>query len=60
MIIYYGGTEVGETVQAVIDGLTSREFALSRLVFMHVNDQICFSTEKALSYLSFISSERVN
>lgn len=52
--------DVGETVQAVIDGLTSKEFALNKLTFMHANNQICFSTEKALKYLNFVSSERVN
>jgi len=52
--------DVGETVQAVVDGLTSKEFALSRLAYMHANDQICLSTESALKYLRFISAERVN
>ena len=51
--------DVGETVQAVIDGLTPKDFALSKLVFMHVNNQICFSTDNALGLLSFVSSERV-
>ena len=52
--------DVGETIQAVVDGLTSKEFALTRLVYMDANDQICFSTETALKYLRFISAERVN
>ena len=52
--------DVGETVQAVVDGLTPKDFALSKLVFMHANNQICFSTETALKHLKFISSERVN
>lgn len=52
--------DVGETIQAVIDGLTSKEFALSKLAFMYANDQICFSTDNALSCIRFISSERVN
>ena len=51
--------DVGETIQAVVDGLTSQEFALSKLVFMYANNQICFSTDKALKYLAFISAERV-
>ena len=51
--------DVGETIQAVLDGLTSKDFALSRLVFMKANNQICFSTETALQHLKFISSERV-
>ena len=52
--------DIGETVQAVVDGLTSKEFALNKLKFMYANDQICFSTDDALMYLKFISSERVN
>jgi hypothetical protein len=48
---------VGETLQAVVDGLAPRDFALSRLVFMQANNQICFSTERAFKYLRFISSE---
>ena len=52
--------DVGETVQAVVDGLAPKDFALSKLVFMKANNQICFSTEAALKYLKFISSERVN
>ena len=52
--------DVGETVQAVVDGLTSKDFALSKLVFMHANNQICFSTNNALKYLRYLSSERVN
>lgn len=52
--------DVGETIQAVVDGLTSKEFALSKLVFMHANCQTCFSTENALQYLTFKSAERVN
>ena len=52
--------DVGETIQAVIDGLTSKDFALSKLAFMHVNNQICFSTDRALGFLKHISSERVN
>ena len=52
--------DVGETIQAVVDGLTSKDFALSKLVFMHANDQICLSTDNALVYLKFISAEKVN
>ena len=52
--------DVGETIQAVVDGLTSKDFALSKLVFMHANDQICLSTDNALDYLKFIYSEKVN
>ena len=52
--------DVGETVQAVVDGLTTKEFALSKLTFMHANNQLCIATENALGYLRFISAERVN
>ena len=52
--------DVGETVQAVVDGLAPKDFALSKLVFMKANNQICFSTETALKYLKFNSSEKVN
>ena len=52
--------DIGETVQAVVDGLTSKEFALGKLKFMYANDQICFSTDESLKYLKFISAERVN
>jgi len=52
--------DVGETVQAVVDGLTSRDFALSRLVFMHANNQICISTDYALNYLQFIDAKKVS
>ena len=51
--------DVGETVQAVLDGLSSKEFALSRLVYMKANDQICFCNEAALKFLRFTGSERV-
>ena len=51
--------DVGETVQAVVDGLTSKEFALSKLVFMPANDQICFCMEKSLEFLKFIKAEGV-
>ena len=51
--------DVGETVQAVADGLTPKDFALSKLVFMKANNQTCFSTETALKHLDFFSSERV-
>ena len=51
--------DVGETVQAVVDGLTPKDFALSKLVFMKANNQICFSTGTSLEYLKFTSAERV-
>ena len=52
--------DVGETIQAVIDGLTAKDFALSRLIFMRANNQICISTNDAMQYLKFLSAERVN
>jgi hypothetical protein len=52
--------DVGETIQAVVDGLMPKDFALTRLAFMHAYNQICLSTEKALKHLKFVSAERVN
>ena len=57
--IVYGkiaNDDVGETVQAVLDGFMPLDFALQRLVFMPSNNQYCFSTEKSLTYLGFIES----
>jgi hypothetical protein len=51
---------VGETIQAVVEGLSSKDFALTKLVFMPANNQICFSTNNALKYLNFKSAEKVN
>ena len=51
--------DVGETVQAVIDGLAPKEFALSKLIYMSANSQICFCTEKALSFVRYLRTERV-
>ena len=48
--------DVGETVQAVVDGLMPFDFALQRLSFMPANNQYCFCTEKALAYLEFSES----
>lgn len=52
--------EVGETIQAIVDGLAPKDFALSKLVFMPANNQICFSTIEALKYLNFVKAERFN
>ena len=52
--------DVGETIQAVVDGLASKDYALAKLAFAHANDQICFSSNKALECLEFISYERVD
>jgi hypothetical protein len=57
--IVYGkiaNDDVGETVQAVVDGLMSLDFALQKLVFMPSNNQYCFCTEKSLAYLEFAES----
>ena len=55
--IVYGkiaNDDVGETVQAVLDGLMPPDFALEKLVFMEANNQYCFYTEKSLAFLKFI------
>ncbi|MCL2128938.1 MAG: DUF3990 domain-containing protein [Treponema sp.] len=57
--IVYGkiaNDDVGETVQAVINGLMPLDFALQRLAFMDSNNQYCFCTKKSLGYLIFIES----
>jgi GTPase SAR1 family protein len=57
--IVYGkiaNDDVGETVQAVVDGLMSYDFALQKLVFMPANNQYCFCSEKSLTYLKFTES----
>jgi hypothetical protein len=48
--------DVGETVQAVLDGLMPFDFALQKLAFMPSNNQYCFCTERALAYLGFTES----
>jgi hypothetical protein len=57
--IVYGkiaNDDVGETVQAVVEGLMPFDFALQRLAFMPSNNQYCFCTEKSLAYLAFTES----
>jgi hypothetical protein len=44
---------VGETVSYVMRGIMRREDALERLKFEKINNQICFATEKALSFLRY-------
>lgn len=44
--------DVGETVQAVLDGLMPKGFAL-RLLFMVTNEKYCFCTEIALRHLRY-------
>ena len=55
--IVYGkiaNDDVGETVQAVVDGLMPFDFALQKLAFMPSNNQYCFCTEKSLEYLKYL------
>jgi len=57
--IVYGkiaNDDVGETVQAVINGLMPLDFALQKLTFMPANNQYCFCTEQSLKYLNFLES----
>jgi hypothetical protein len=54
--IVYGkiaNDDVGETIQAVLDGLMPYDFALQKLSFMPSNNQYCFCTEKSLACLEF-------
>jgi hypothetical protein len=51
--------DVGETVQAVVDGLMPFDFALQRLTFMQANNQYAFCTEKSLAHLNFSSFQKV-
>jgi hypothetical protein len=51
---------VGETVSFVVQGIMRAEDALEKLKFERINDQICFATEKALSYLRYIGFEEVS
>ena len=48
--------DVGETIQAVLDGLMPRDFALQRLAFMPSNNQYCFCTDRSLECLGFVGS----
>jgi len=45
--------DVGETVQAVIDGFMPLDIALQRLKFIPSNNQYCFCTENSLAYIMF-------
>lgn len=51
--------DVGETIQAVADGLMPFDFALQRLVFMYSNNQYAFCTERSLSYIRFLEFQRI-
>ena len=60
--IVYGkiaNDDVGETVQAVINGLMPPDFALQKLNFMHANNQYCFCTEESLTYIKYIESVKL-
>ena len=48
---------VGETVAYVMQGIMRREDALDRLKLEQINNQVCFNTVKALSYLKFTGFE---
>jgi hypothetical protein len=51
--------DVGETVQAVIDGLMPLDFAIQRLTFMRSNNQYAFCSERSLSYIKFSGFQAV-
>lgn len=51
---------VGETVSFVQLGIMRREDALDRLRFETINNQICFNTPAALSYLCFVRFEVIS
>jgi hypothetical protein len=60
--IVYGkiaNDDVGETVQAVVDGLMPLDFALQKLVFMPSNNQYCLCSEQSLEYLGFMESREL-
>jgi hypothetical protein len=50
---------VGATISYVVQGVMRREDALERLKFEKINNQLCFATGKALSYLTYIGFEEV-
>jgi len=51
--------DVGETVQAIIDGFMPIDLALQKLKFMPSNNQYCFCTENSLAYIGFNESEKL-
>jgi len=60
--IVYGkiaNDDVGETVQAIIDGFMTFDLALQKLAFMPSNNQYCFCTDKSLEYLVSVESEKL-
>jgi hypothetical protein len=50
---------VGETVSYVVRGIMRAEDALERLRFEKINNQVCFSREKALSFLQYTGFEEL-
>jgi hypothetical protein len=51
--------DVGETVSYVVQGVMRKEDAVARLKFEKINNQVCFCTEKALSFLHYKEHEEV-
>jgi hypothetical protein len=51
--------DVGETVQAVVDGLMPFDFALQKLTFMQANNQYAFCSEKSLFYINFSKFQKM-
>lgn len=51
--------KVFNTVELFFDGLIDKKEAINRLRYEKPNLQICFRTEKALSFLHFEGSERL-
>ena len=61
--IVYGkiaNDDVGETVQAVISGLTPPDYALKKLAFMQANNQYCFCTQRSLAFIKHIKSVKTD
>ena len=60
--IVYGkiaNDDVGETVQAALNGLMPMNFALEKLAFMPSNNQYCFCTKKSIMQLVFSESVKL-
>jgi hypothetical protein len=51
---------VGETVNFVVRGIMRREDALEKLRFQQINNQICFATKKALSFLYYTGYKEID
>ena len=61
--IVYGkiaNDDVGETIQAVLDGFMPFDLALHKLAFMPSNNQYCFCSKKSLKYLGFLESQKLD